>query len=136
MKGFVGRILIAAIFVIALALCAPFSVKAQAPGTGAITGKVIDPSGGVVPQAGVTVLNDDNGLTRTVTVASDGIFRAPLLPPPRPAQTLCARSSSAPVHTAHTGAGTHRQVSGFPDADDRATSRGPSRQRRSRERRR
>ena len=80
-KGFVGRFLIAASFVVALALCAPFSVKAQAPGTGAITGKVIDPSGAVVPQASVTIVSDDTGLSRTVTVAGDGIFRAPLLPP-------------------------------------------------------
>jgi hypothetical protein len=80
-KSFVGRVLIAASCAIALALFAPPAVKAQAPGTGAITGKVLDPSGSVVPQANITIVSDDNGLSRTVTAAGDGIFHAPLLPP-------------------------------------------------------
>jgi hypothetical protein len=54
---------------------------AQAPGTGAIAGTVLDPSGAFVPNAQVTVRNEKTGLSRTVSTASEGLFRAALLPP-------------------------------------------------------
>jgi hypothetical protein len=52
---------------------------AQLP-TGTILGVVRDSSGGVVPDAAVTIRNTDTGFTRTLTTGEDGAFRAPALP--------------------------------------------------------
>jgi hypothetical protein len=52
---------------------------AQLP-TGTILGVVRDASGGVVPDARVTVTNADTSLTRAGTTASDGSYRFPALP--------------------------------------------------------
>jgi hypothetical protein len=54
---------------------------AQSPGTGAISGTVLDPSGAFVPNAQVTVRNEKTGLSRTISTASEGLFRVALLPP-------------------------------------------------------
>src|SRR5580698_4840354 len=78
-KGKFSRIISAAILFGAAVCLAPSSVRAQAPGTGAITGKISDPSGALVPQASVNVVNEETGLARTATLMSDGQFRAPLL---------------------------------------------------------
>src|SRR5881396_3657554 len=48
--------------------------------TGTILGVVKDSSGAVVPGAGVTILNEETNLTRTVTTGENGTFRAPALP--------------------------------------------------------
>ena len=80
-KGKVSRVIVAALILAAAACGAPLAVEAQAPGTGAITAKIVDPSGAVVPQAVVTVLNEETGLSRPATSTSDGQYRAPLLPP-------------------------------------------------------
>ena len=68
-----------AAFALFLVLVFPSAVFAQLP-TGTILGTVKDSSGGVVPQANVTVTNTDTGLTRTVATADDGAFRMPALP--------------------------------------------------------
>jgi hypothetical protein len=52
---------------------------AQLP-TGTILGVVKDSSGGVVPDASVTIRNMDTGVLRTVTTSADGAFLAPALP--------------------------------------------------------
>jgi Carboxypeptidase regulatory-like domain/TonB dependent receptor len=49
--------------------------------TGDITGRVVDPSGSVVPGATVTARNTGTGLTRAVTTNSDGDYTIPQLPP-------------------------------------------------------
>jgi hypothetical protein len=54
-------------------------VLAQLP-TGTILGVVRDSSGGVVPDAKVTVRNADTGLVRAATTSADGAFRVPALP--------------------------------------------------------
>ena len=56
-----------------------FVVCAQAP-TGTISGAVRDESGGVIPNAKVTVVNKDTGLSRELVSGSDGSFAAPALP--------------------------------------------------------
>jgi hypothetical protein len=56
-------------------------LKAQAPGTGAITGKISDPSGAVIPNARVSIVSEETNLSRAVTTTSEGVFRASLLPP-------------------------------------------------------
>ena len=81
MKQFFGRAGAAALILAASACFAPLAVHAQAPGTGAIAGKIADPSGAVVPQATVSVLNEATGLSRPATTLAEGDFRAPLLPP-------------------------------------------------------
>lgn len=43
------------------------SLLAQTAGTGALTGTVRDPSGGVVPNAAVTAANVDTGQARSST---------------------------------------------------------------------
>jgi hypothetical protein len=53
----------------------------QAPGTGAITGTVYDPSGSTVSGATVSVTSDSTGLERTIISASTGTFTVPLLSP-------------------------------------------------------
>jgi hypothetical protein len=57
------------------------TVFAQAPGTGAITGTLADPSGAVVTRAEVRVVNQKTSLSRVVTTSNGGLFRAALLPP-------------------------------------------------------
>jgi len=52
---------------------------AQLP-TGTILGTVKDSSGGVVPDAMVTITNTDTSLTRSGTTAGDGSYRFPALP--------------------------------------------------------
>ena len=50
-----------------------------AQSTGTILGTVKDSSGGVVPQAKVTIVNTDTNDTRTATTGDDGSFRFPAL---------------------------------------------------------
>src|SRR5882724_7422620 len=54
---------------------------AQTANTGALTGTITDPSGAVVSNATVKVINEATGDTRTVTSGDRGDFSAPLLPP-------------------------------------------------------
>src|SRR5437588_9207583 len=57
------------------------SLKAQTPGTGALTGTVKDPSGAVIPSATVTLTSVDTGQARTTMTGADGVYRFSLLPP-------------------------------------------------------
>ncbi|HEU0091426.1 MAG TPA: carboxypeptidase-like regulatory domain-containing protein [Vicinamibacteria bacterium] len=57
----------------------PSPVAAQAV-TGTILGTVRDSSGGALPGANVTLLNQDTGYTRTFTADSSGEYTAPLMP--------------------------------------------------------
>lgn len=54
---------------------------AQAPGTGAIAGSVLDPSGAVVANARVSVVSEETNSSRTLNTASQGEFRVSLLLP-------------------------------------------------------
>jgi hypothetical protein len=49
--------------------------------SGDLTGTVTDPSGAVVPNATITVTNNQTGATRTGTSTSSGAYRFSLLPP-------------------------------------------------------
>lgn len=56
-------------------------VFAQSTVTGAITGKITDPQGAVVPNAAVTVTNTGTNSTVNVTATNDGSFRVTNLQP-------------------------------------------------------
>ena len=66
-----------ALFVIACATASP----ALAQATGAITGMVTDPSGGVLPGATIEVVSRDTGQIRTVVTGADGFYNVPLVNP-------------------------------------------------------
>ena len=61
------------------ALVAP-GIGAQSPGTGAVAGVVLDPSGAAVGNATVTVVDDAIRVERDAATATDGSFRFSLLP--------------------------------------------------------
>jgi hypothetical protein len=63
----------------ALLILLAIPVVAQLP-TATILGEAKDASGGVLPNATVTVTNVDTGLTRTVKTTDDGEYRLPELP--------------------------------------------------------
>ncbi|MGA2218361.1 MAG: TonB-dependent receptor [Terracidiphilus sp.] len=56
-------------------------VLGQAPGTGAIQGSVIDPSGHPMPNVSVTIENESTHLSRSVMTNAAGVFTAAMLPP-------------------------------------------------------
>jgi len=66
--------------VILLVLLATSGV-AQTPGTGAISGVVTDPTGRIVVDAEVRVVNRATLASRSVKTTADGVFRTPLLLP-------------------------------------------------------
>ena len=53
----------------------PSTANAQAV-TGSIAGRVTDPSGALVPNATVTIRNNDLGTSRILITSRDGAFRA------------------------------------------------------------
>src|SRR5262249_55086361 len=60
-------------------LCAP-TPAGQAPGTGAITGTVLDPAGAPVADSTLSLRNEGTELRRTAKTTTDGLFRFTLLP--------------------------------------------------------
>ena len=56
-------------------------VVAQTASTGALTGIVVDPNGGVVPEVQVKVSSDVTGETRTALTLQNGSYTIPLLRP-------------------------------------------------------
>ena len=54
---------------------------AQSAETGALSGTVTDPSGGVIAGATVTTTNIATGASRTATTDANGVYRVALLPP-------------------------------------------------------
>ncbi len=55
-------------------------VHAQSSTTGNITGTVRDPQGAAVPKAEVTIVDEKNGASRTVTANEDGFYTVTSLP--------------------------------------------------------
>src|SRR4051812_21331568 len=73
----------AATMVFVLCLFMTVNMAAQSIVSGDVTGTVTDPSGAVVPGATVTLKNNDNGSTQTVTTNNAGTYRFALLKPGR-----------------------------------------------------
>ncbi|HKV05876.1 MAG TPA: TonB-dependent receptor [Candidatus Acidoferrales bacterium] len=64
-----------------LLFAAATRVQAQSATTGALTGTVTDPSGGVIAGATVTATNIGTGQSRAVTTDASGSYKISLLPP-------------------------------------------------------
>jgi len=64
----------------ALGALGPHVCRAQTPGTGAISGIVLDPSGAAVGNAKITIAEEEIQIERSATTAADGSFRLNLLP--------------------------------------------------------
>src|ERR1700719_3308885 len=75
-----ARIYLFAAVTALLLLLAPV-VLAQSAGTGALTGVVTDPSGGVIGGATVVLTSADTNQARTTTTGTDGSYKFTLLPP-------------------------------------------------------
>src|SRR5215472_7570909 len=56
-------------------------ISGQTASTGSLLGQVLDPAGKGIPQASVSVKNDNVGITRSTLSDDDGRFVLPLLPP-------------------------------------------------------
>src|ERR1700730_16295615 len=61
--------------------CVNGRVSAQSETTGGLGGQVVDPSGGALDGATVTIVHVDTGFRRTVRWDADGRFSFPPLPP-------------------------------------------------------
>jgi len=68
------------IVLVAVAVSIP-SVCAQSGNTSALTGRVTDPTGAVLPGVSVTATAIATNQTRAVVTAEDGVYRIPLLDP-------------------------------------------------------
>lgn len=71
-----------AFFAIPLLLVSGSQIQAQTV-TGTISGTVLDPSGAVVPNAEVSVTNQETSVVRTTTGTADGLYSVPSLLPGR-----------------------------------------------------
>jgi hypothetical protein len=79
MKGFL--VIPALCFGPLLFLLLPSVSVAQSTSRAALSGTVVDPSGGRIPGASVTLTNSETGFTRQTTTDSIGFYRFDLLPP-------------------------------------------------------
>jgi carboxypeptidase family protein/TonB-dependent receptor-like protein len=64
------------VFALAVAICLVCQPLLSQTATGAIQGVIVDPSGGVIPGATVTVTDVDRGVTRTLTTNNVGQYIA------------------------------------------------------------
>lgn len=106
-------------------------VAAQAPGTGALAGRVFDPSRAVIAAARVSVTSDETNLSRTVRTSTEGSFRVQLLPPGnysvviempgfkrktlRSVQVVVSETALVEIELEVGEATTQVQVEGFPE---------------------
>src|SRR5262249_46714631 len=67
------------------------SLEARAQFRSAIEGTVTDPSGGNVPEAQVTLINADTGISQTARTNSAGYYSFPTLPPGKYKITVSAK---------------------------------------------
>src|SRR5207249_11120866 len=72
--------LVSGVALVILASIAPTMPLFAQYTTASLGGTVSDPSGGAVPDARLTVVNEKTGLTKVTTTQSDGSFVFPSLP--------------------------------------------------------
>ncbi|HZP33691.1 MAG TPA: TonB-dependent receptor [Candidatus Acidoferrales bacterium] len=78
MRGLLRLISSQAVVFIVLGLMSPSFLQAQTV-TGTILGNVADSSGAAVPNAQVTVTNQDTGVVRTAVTTAEGVYTVPSL---------------------------------------------------------
>ena len=78
------------VVLLALAIIAPLTAKAQLAGNGAISGTVTDPSGAVIPNATITVLAVDTNQATVRHSTSAGDYNVTPLPPGNYSVTVTA----------------------------------------------
>src|SRR5436309_11071592 len=71
-----ARLIVLSLF----AMCIP-SLLGQSGSTSALTGRITDPTGAVLPGVSVTLTSIATNQARTVLAAEDGVYRIPLLDP-------------------------------------------------------
>lgn len=81
MKSFAVSLRIVATLLAAFVLLLPGTSPGQSLTSGDVTGTVLDPSGAAVPNATVTLKNNDTGSTQTTATTSTGAYRFHLLNP-------------------------------------------------------
>ena len=82
MQNIKERVLQSGLRVLAIALASVWllAVSAFAQSTASITGTITDATGAVVPNATVTVRNQNTGEERVIQTDSSGIYLCPLFP--------------------------------------------------------
>src|SRR5262249_1125087 len=75
------KLLLSLIIVLTVCVLSIPSVMAQTGSTAALTGRVSDPTGAVLPGVTVTVTATATNQSRNVVTAEDGVYRVPLLDP-------------------------------------------------------
>jgi len=81
MKSYAVFLQLALVSLLSFLLILPSTSWSQSLTTGDVFGTITDPSGAAVPNATVTLKNDDTGATATTTTNSTGAYRFPLLNP-------------------------------------------------------
>src|SRR6266567_1656080 len=81
MKSYAYSLCLTLTLIAALFVCLPKLAVAQSLTSGGVTGTVTDPSGAAVPNASVTLKNNDTGATQNTTTTSSGAYRFALLNP-------------------------------------------------------
>ncbi|PYS39097.1 MAG: hypothetical protein DMG14_15180, partial [Acidobacteria bacterium] len=76
MKRLLSPIIVVTVLAVSLT-----PVLAQTGSTAALTGRVSDPTGAVIPGVTVTVTSLATNQSRTAVTAEDGVYRVPLLDP-------------------------------------------------------
>src|SRR5262249_29540232 len=69
------------LFLVFLCFLMALPLKAQSVSTSALTGRITDTTGAVLPGVSVTATSVATNQTRTVVSAEDGVYRIPLLEP-------------------------------------------------------
>ena len=100
--------------------------------TGTIVGTVVDSAGASVPNAQVTILNQDTGISRTAVTTDDGQFRVPQL-----SSGIYTVSAEAPglsrTQVKDINVAVRRRVPGGPEAVGRCDDHGSPGERRGRD---
>jgi hypothetical protein len=81
MKPFAVSLSFVLAFLAASFMVLPSTLSAQSLTSGDVTGTVLDPSGAAVPNATVSLKNNDTGATQNTTTTSTGAYRFHLLNP-------------------------------------------------------
>ena len=78
------------LYALLIAGCLSTGIYSQTTGAGTITGTITDPSGGIIPSAGVVVRNTATQTDRNLTTNEAGIFVAQFLQPQAASPGACS----------------------------------------------